>query len=146
MGAISRPARSLPMGYQTNLVFQRGRPVLQAQPAERRKIWNVAATIADVLPVRSSRANSVTWPGEASRPFLFFLAGCIPWNFDGLDGFADFGMSESDLRNLCSRCVSEWRGGKSVSPSRMQAEAGRYLVRGTSTSVGAVKPGENSET
>ena len=65
-GALSRPARSLPMGYQTNLVFQRGRPVLQAQPAERRKSWIVTATIAkpsatgiasrriaDGLPVRS---------------------------------------------------------------------------------------------
>lgn len=84
------------MGYQTNLVFQRGRPVLQAQPAERRKIWTVAATIAkssatgiasrriaDVLPVRSSRANSVAWPDEVSRPFVF--SGRVRWNFDCLE-------------------------------------------------------------
>ena len=56
------------------------------------------------------------------------LFGCVCWCFDCLDGFADFGMSESDLRNQWSRCVSEWRGGKPLSQSWTQAKQGGYLA------------------
>jgi|GEM_PF-7110848 len=50
-------------------------------------------------------------------------------------------MSGSDLRNLCSRCVSECRGGKLASPSRARAEQCGYLARGTSASVRSVTAG-----
>jgi len=46
--------------------FQRGRPVSQAQPAERRESWTVAAIIAE------------SWPGEASRPSVVFHPGVRP--------------------------------------------------------------------
>lgn len=56
-----------------------------------------------------------------------FFLGRVRWNFDGLDGFADVGMSES-VPLPEAECGSEWSGCKPSSPSRTQAEAGRYLV------------------
>ena len=84
----------------------------------------------------SSRARSVSDEVLAALAIIFFGAPAV--SIGGLVRFDDFGMSGSDLRNLCSRCVSECRGGKLTSPSRARAEQCGYLARGTSASVRSV--------
>jgi hypothetical protein len=96
---------------------------------------------------RSARTgNAVTVPAargakrrDPCRMGHHFFLGAPAVCIDGLVRFADFGMSGSDLRNLWSRCVSECRGGKLMSPSRARAEQCGYLARGTSASVRSVR-------
>ena len=83
----------------------------------------------------SSRARSA-----ATRSLPCHL-GAPAGYFDGLGSFDDFGMSGSDLRNRCSRCVSECRGGKLTSPSRARAKQCGGLARGTSARVRSVPAG-----
>jgi hypothetical protein len=83
---------------------------------------------------------------RGANPFAFgdrrsLAPYCRSWPICGASRprqFAAVEMSGSVPRNLCSGCGSEWSGRKVTSPASGAAEPCRYLVRGTSTSVGSV--------
>jgi len=58
--------------------FQRGRPVLQAQPAERRKSWTVPATIADALHRAQPRGANVFAFGDRQSLAPYWQAKPAP--------------------------------------------------------------------
>ena len=168
MGALGRPARSLPPWCQTNLVL----PVSSAVSVRRNAACEMEAVrkwpISRLLPRLSatggaSRRNAVSCPCEASRAIADVLAGrsraaILPVLADmrsiaasGIfgrtavfDGLGSLRPSERMERKCSLRNCSEmeWSGCKVMSPASGAAEACRYLARGTSASVGSVTPGE----
>ena len=126
MGALGRPARSLPPWCQTNLFSQRCRPVSQAQPAERRESWTVTATIADAL---AGRSRAAILPVLADMRSI--AASGIFGRTAVSDGLGSLRPSERMERKCSLRNCSEmeWSGCKLMSPASGAAELCRCLAR-----------------
>ena len=171
MGALGRPARSLPPWCQTNLVLSVSSAVSvrcnAACEMEAVQKWPISRLLP--RPRRQAEPRAVmpmSCPCEASRAIADFLAGrsraailpdladmrsiAASGIFGGtavFDGLGSLRPSERMERKCSLRNCSEmeWSGRKVMSPASGAAEACRYLARGTSASVGSVTPGNSCD-
>ena len=164
MGALGRPARSLPPWCQTNHLAVGPPSVSSAVSVRCNAACEMEAVqkwpISRLLPRPRRQAEPravmpMSWPDEVARPYcrswpiceasrpleslgaplsVTVSAVCGRWN----EWNGNVGASRTGDRRNCSEM--EWSGRKVMSPASGAAEACRYLARGTSASVGSVTP------